>query len=279
MWGDVEDEIPHTQPEDGIKSITEVRIKDNGQQEKITKKIRTYKNVRKVNKQVEERKKRWKKFGVCAGFDGPEPGITGQAKEEVFLVLGAEERKQKQRAEEEKKERAQVESMYRSLILQSRPTSIPTAGGAASGGPVSAGPALYRHPHLSGRVPSAPTNKATTAAPNSEVYIPPRLRGKGLPGASGYEEPSIEETSRIHVTNLSEDVTEFDLRDRFGEFGSINRVYVVKDKDTGMSKGSAFITFNTRGAAQAAMEVLNGSGWMNLIMNIEWARPSGGPRM
>lgn len=278
-WGDADfDDEPQTNT---VKQVVETRINENGEKVKVTKTIKVYKRQVKVNKRVEERKKRWKKFGVCAGVEGPEPGMTSQAKEEVYLVLGEEERKKKQRDEEERKEKMKVEAMYRDLIAQPRPTSsIPAQPGAS--GAQSGGPALYRPPGLGGRAAAPGAAGATPAAKqgaeNPNLYVPPRFRGKGGASAALGDEPSIEETSRIHVTNLEEDVTEQDLRDKFSEFGAINRVYVVKDKETGLSKGSAFITFFSRGAAKDAMDKLNGTGWMNLIMNIEWARPSG-PRM
>jgi len=216
----------------------------------------------KVKKSVEERRKRWKKFGQCAGLpEGVSDVMTSVAKEDVFLVLGEEERKQKQQAEEEKRQRAQVAAMYQNLMSKATPNS---AGGTD----------LYRPPQRSGQ-PSTSTTAATTPA-RSDVYVPPRMRGKMGTGATFNDgEPTIEETSRIHVTNLAEEITEYDLRDKFSEFGNISKVYVVKDKETGESKGSAFITFFNRDAAKAAMERLNGQGWMSLIMNIERARPSG----
>jgi len=152
-------------------------------------------------------------------------------------------------------------------LKDARP-SIPSVPSAPQ---TSIGPQLYRPP--TGNRASTTASKA----PNPDIYVPPRMRNK-VPGSSYPDEPSIEETSRIHVTNLSDDVTEQELREKFSEFGAINKIYIVKDKETGESKGSAFITFYSREAAKAAMEKLNGTGWMSLIMNIEWARPSG-PRM
>ncbi len=45
-----------------------------------------------------------------------------------------------------------------------------------------------------------------------------------------------DETATIRVTNLSEDTRESDLQDLFRPFGSISRIYLAKDKNTGQSK-------------------------------------------
>jgi len=78
------------------------------------------------------------------------------------------------------------------------------------------------------------------------------------------------------VTNLSEDTTDDDLRQLFREFGAISRIFLAKDKNTGKSKGFAFVTFHAKESAQAAMDKLNRKGWdiYNVILSIEWAKPS-----
>ena len=48
--------------------------------------------------------------------------------------------------------------------------------------------------------------------------------------------PYIDDHATIRVTNLSEDTREDDLQDLFRPFGSISRIYLAKDKNTGISK-------------------------------------------
>lgn len=52
--------------------------------------------------------------------------------------------------------------------------------------------------------------------------------------------PSADDNATIRVTNLSEDTRETDLQELFRPFGSISRIYLAKDKNTGQSKVSAF---------------------------------------
>ena len=58
----------------------------------------------------------------------------------------------------------------------------------------------------------------------------------------------------LRVTNISEDAQEQDLRDLFGTFGRVARVYVGRDRETGIGKGFAFISYEDRAHAQKAME-------------------------
>jgi translation initiation factor 3 subunit G len=76
----------------------------------------------------------------------------------------------------------------------------------------------------------------------------------------------------LRVTNISEDTQENDLRDLFGGFGRVARVYVGRDRETGAGKGFAFVSFEERSVAQKAMEKVNGKGYDNLILSVQWSR-------
>jgi len=60
-WGDEEldEEVatPAAPVDDGVKTIVEYKTNDKGEKVKVTRKVREYKTVRKVNKRVEERRK------------------------------------------------------------------------------------------------------------------------------------------------------------------------------------------------------------------------------
>lgn len=76
----------------------------------------------------------------------------------------------------------------------------------------------------------------------------------------------------LRVTNVSEDTQENDLRELFQVFGRIMRVYVGRDRETGAGKGFAFVSFDERAHAQRAMEKMNGFGYDNLILSVQWSR-------
>ncbi|XP_037270483.2 eukaryotic translation initiation factor 3 subunit G-like [Rhipicephalus microplus] len=81
-----------------------------------------------------------------------------------------------------------------------------------------------------------------------------------------------DEAATIRVTNLSQDVQYSDLRDLFRPFGQIARIYLPKDRVTGQSKGFAFINFVHREDAARAIATVNGYGYDNLILSMEWAK-------
>ena len=81
------------------------------------------------------------------------------------------------------------------------------------------------------------------------------------------------EDSTVRVTNLPEETVEDDLREIFRRFGSIVRVYLSRDRRTGMCKGFAFVSYETREEAERALRV-NGHGYQNLIMRVEMSEPS-----
>lgn len=113
-----------------------------------------------------------------------------------------------------------------------------------------------------------PVGRAGGGASSSGKYVPMHLRA-GAEGVSMQRDDS----STIRVTNISEDTTDDDLRDLFRRFGHTSRIYLAKDRLTGQSRGFAFINFTTREAAQSAIDGLNGHGYDNLILHVEFAKP------
>jgi RNA recognition motif-containing protein len=65
--------------------------------------------------------------------------------------------------------------------------------------------------------------------------------------------------NRLYVGNLSFDTTTETVRDAFAEAGQVVDVHVVTDRDTGRSRGFAFVTMATSQEAAAAIEQLHGT--------------------
>ncbi len=78
---------------------------------------------------------------------------------------------------------------------------------------------------------------------------------------------------KLYVGNLPYDTTEEILRELFAQAGTVTSVALIKDRDTGASKGFAFIEMGSQKEAQNAISTLNGRtiGDRQLAVNI--ARP------
>ena len=63
--------------------------------------------------------------------------------------------------------------------------------------------------------------------------------------------------TNIYVGNLSFNVDEKDLRNAFEEFGTVTSVNIIKDRETGRSRGFAFVEMSDAENAKAAIEGLN----------------------
>lgn len=92
------------------------------------------------------------------------------------------------------------------------------------------------------------------------------------PGASMRGSSSRDDLPTLRVTNISEDTQENDLRELFGIFGRVARVYVGRDRETGAGKGFAFVSFEDRAAAQKAIDKVHGKGYDSLILSVQWSR-------
>jgi cold-inducible RNA-binding protein len=79
-------------------------------------------------------------------------------------------------------------------------------------------------------------------------------------------------TKRIYVGNLSFQTTEDDLKDLFALAGPVDSVRIITDRDTGRSKGFAFVEVSD-GAAEKAIAQLNGKELKGRTLTVNEARP------
>ena len=83
---------------------------------------------------------------------------------------------------------------------------------------------------------------------------------------------------KLYVGNLPYTVTESSLSDKFAEFGTVESIKLITDRDTGQSKGFGFIEMGTDAEASAAIEKLNGTDYEGRAMNVNEARPKSNSR-
>lgn len=79
--------------------------------------------------------------------------------------------------------------------------------------------------------------------------------------------------AKIYVGNLSYDTTEDELRNLFAQVGPVTAVDLIKDRDTGSSKGFAFVTMESMDDANKAIQQVNGQSLGNRELKVSMARP------
>merc|ERR1739838_1164097 len=262
-----------------IKTITEYKIDEDGKKFKI---VRTFKiENRKASKAV-ARRKNWKKFGNSE-YDAAGPNVaTTTVSDDVFMTfISSKEDLNSQDQDEDPMNKLKGQKIVSCRIYKGDhwTTRCPykdTLGpmqkelaeqlGLTTGGDKDK-PAGSGEPE-----PAQPAAGSKTGK-----YVPPSLRdGSTRRGESMQpnRRGGSDDNATIRVTNLSEDTLETDLQELFRPFGSISRIYLAKDKNTGQSKGFAFISFHRREDAARAIAGVSGFGYDHLILNVEWAKPS-----
>jgi RNA recognition motif-containing protein len=79
--------------------------------------------------------------------------------------------------------------------------------------------------------------------------------------------------TNIFVGNLSYQTTEDELQAAFAAYGTIERVSIVRDRDTGQPRGFAFVEMAGSDDAAKAIQALNGRELNGRAMNVNEARP------
>ena len=80
-------------------------------------------------------------------------------------------------------------------------------------------------------------------------------------------------STKLFVGNLSFNATQEQLHDLFGAHGTVVEVDVIKDKFSGRPRGFAFVTMETKEAADAAIQALNGKEIDGRALTVNEARP------
>ncbi|KNC76104.1 hypothetical protein SARC_11385 [Sphaeroforma arctica JP610] len=269
MWGDLEGDddedsgLPPTETKgpnkDGIKTVIEYRWNDDfhpPKKEKVTKTYRVEVQKRKLNKAEQERAG-WARFGDAKGAPKGPQSDTTSVSDDVYLTLTSSSKDLDKPEEDDP-----LKKMTSSKIVSCR---------------------ICQGAHFSARCPykdtiSMPEEPEPEPEPERRTgaYVPPSMRGGASASASAGSRMGgrDDDTTTVRVTNLSEDTRESDLQELFRPFGMITRIFLAKDKITGLSKGFAFINYVRKDDAQNAIDKLCGYGYDHLILNVEWARPA-----
>jgi RNA recognition motif-containing protein len=77
----------------------------------------------------------------------------------------------------------------------------------------------------------------------------------------------------IYVGNLSFSVSQEDLTEVFAEYGTVKRVQIPVDRETGRMRGFAFVEMDSDAEEEKAISDLDGAEWMGRTMRVNKARP------
>jgi RNA recognition motif-containing protein len=78
---------------------------------------------------------------------------------------------------------------------------------------------------------------------------------------------------KLYVGNLPYNTTEEDLRNLFSQYGSVDSVAVITDRETGRSKGFGFVEFGNDSEARNAIQALSGQEYGGRALTVNEARP------
>ncbi|KAJ4164965.1 hypothetical protein LMH87_006617 [Akanthomyces muscarius] len=281
-WADDDDieetstELPAPQTianKDGTKTIITYRLNDEGQKVKTTRRIRYITHTEKVNPRVADRKS-WAKFGASANDGaGPAADTTSIAENMIF-------RPSVSWRKDAKDESADPNAQAMKDKLKDKKVKCRICNGEHF---------TARCPYKDTMAPIGENGAADVAAGMGDEpspagaggagvkkgsYVPPALRGGAVSASAmaGSKYGERDDLATLRVTNVSEMAEEGELRDMFERFGRVTRVFLAKDRDTGMAKGFAFISFADRGDAVKACNKMDGFGFKHLILRVEFAK-------
>ncbi len=77
----------------------------------------------------------------------------------------------------------------------------------------------------------------------------------------------------LYVGNLSYGTTDDDLRNHFSQWGEVTSAKVIKDRETGRSRGFGFVEMGSKEEGQAAIEGSNGSDFQGRPLKVNESQP------
>jgi len=245
------------QVKDGERMVTEIVVDpDTGKKKKI---IRTFKLEKKfVSKGVIERK-RWPKFGASKrDAPGPNSATTVVGDPVSMFFIGSKE----QDIQDDLKplgEKGMVRCRYCQENHFSAKCPYKDAG-------------IPTEFLLSGK--DLMDDKKLDSEAKPGIFVPPARRGDASRRGESMNSNTRKDETTIRVSNLPESMSETDMQELCNPFGKIERIFLAKDRATGVCKGFAFVTYQIRENAARALRGLNGYGYDHLILNVEWSKPA-----
>ena len=134
---------------------------------------------------------------------------------------------------------------------------------------------------LAGQVLSCATATAATSVRENCFGRPPRRRYTmqfwrstgGWPPAHRSAPKGNAMAKNLYVGNLTWDATADDLLGLFQQHGVVAQAQVITDRETGRSRGFAFVEMSDDAEAQKAIEALNGADFQGRPLTVNEARP------
>ncbi len=79
----------------------------------------------------------------------------------------------------------------------------------------------------------------------------------------------------IFVGNLSYEINEQDLNEVFSKYGTVKRVNIPQERDTGRKRGFAFVEMESEADEDKAIKALDGAEWMEREIKVNKSKPRG----
>jgi RNA recognition motif-containing protein len=79
--------------------------------------------------------------------------------------------------------------------------------------------------------------------------------------------------TKLYVGNLAYNANENELKELFGKAGVVSEVIMIKDRDTGRSKGFAFVTMGSQTEVETAIQMFNDQDFGGRPLKVSIARP------
>lgn len=278
------------QNKDGTKTTITYALNEQGQKVKTTRRIRLVTHREVVNPRVAERKT-WTKFGLSEKDGAGPQHDTTSVGENIILKLSTNWKKDTKDEAKDASANAMKEKLKDKSVkcricngehFTARcPYKDTMAPVGAEGGSADVAAGTFDSDPVGGPGGGAGGGGGGGLGKKGS-YVPPALRGgpgggagekmDGPGGGGGGKFGERDDFATLRVTNVSEMAEEHELRDMFERFGRVTRVFLAKDRDTGMAKGFAFISFADRTDAVKAANKMDGYGFKHLILRVEFAK-------